>query len=352
MIKVIYPGSGSWCFYPSRISSNQKRYYRSLHLWQHFLRLDYATTVQDQLTFSLRNILSFLLREIFPISDPGFASKKVSILTQKLFLSSRNMIWVVHPRSGSWFFNQSGSRIQGSKRHRMPDPDPQHWRDIPGGSEGGEGADNAPISWQSKTYLVDLKEVKEQTMPQSADRARRTWWIWRRWRRRQCPNQLTEQDVPGGSEGGEGADNAEGNQLTEQDVPGGSEGGEGADNAPISWHIKAYLVDLKEVKEQTMPQSADGAWLTWWIWRRWRSRQCHNQLMARVSPGGFEGSEGADNATISWWRVTHLVDLKEVKEQTMPQSADGAWLTWWIWRCNAVSVKENTKRTVRVLKLW
>jgi hypothetical protein len=22
-------------------------------------------------------------------------------------------------------------------------PDPQHWRDIPGGSEGGEGADNA-----------------------------------------------------------------------------------------------------------------------------------------------------------------------------------------------------------------
>jgi hypothetical protein len=25
----------------------------------------------------------------------------------------------------------SGSRIQGSKRHRIPDPDPQHWSQIP-----------------------------------------------------------------------------------------------------------------------------------------------------------------------------------------------------------------------------
>jgi hypothetical protein len=61
-------------------------------------------------------------------------------------------------------------------------------------------------------------------------------------------------DSPGGFEGGEGADNAEGNQLMERDVPGGSEGGEGADNAES------------------------------------------NQLMARDSPGGSEGSEGADNA--------------------------------------------------------
>jgi hypothetical protein len=31
------------------------------------------------------------------------------------------------PGSGSWFFSQPGSRIQGSKRHRIPDLDPQHW---------------------------------------------------------------------------------------------------------------------------------------------------------------------------------------------------------------------------------
>ncbi len=36
------------------------------------------------------------------------------------------MIRVVHPRSGSWFFTHPGSRIQGSKRHRIPDLDPQH----------------------------------------------------------------------------------------------------------------------------------------------------------------------------------------------------------------------------------
>jgi hypothetical protein len=32
-----------------------------------------------------------------------------------------------NPRSGIRKKTHSGSRIQGSKRHRIPDPDPQHW---------------------------------------------------------------------------------------------------------------------------------------------------------------------------------------------------------------------------------
>jgi hypothetical protein len=36
------------------------------------------------------------------------------------------MIRVVHPGSGSWNFTHPGSRIQGPKRLRIPDPDPQH----------------------------------------------------------------------------------------------------------------------------------------------------------------------------------------------------------------------------------
>ncbi len=32
------------------------------------------------------------------------------------------MIRVVHPGSESWLFTHPGSRIQGSKRHRIPDP--------------------------------------------------------------------------------------------------------------------------------------------------------------------------------------------------------------------------------------
>jgi hypothetical protein len=35
------------------------------------------------------------------------------------------MIRVVHPGSG--LFTHPGSQIQGSKRHRIPNPDPQHW---------------------------------------------------------------------------------------------------------------------------------------------------------------------------------------------------------------------------------
>jgi hypothetical protein len=62
------------------------------------------------------------------IPDPGSSSKNLSILTPKKakiwFQALKNMIWVVHP--GSRFrmltFFHPGSRIQGSKRHPIPDP--------------------------------------------------------------------------------------------------------------------------------------------------------------------------------------------------------------------------------------
>jgi hypothetical protein len=58
-------------------------------------------------------------------ADPGFASKNLSILTKKnCFSQFGNMNRVVHLGSGSWFFYPS--RIQGSKKHRIPDPEPQH----------------------------------------------------------------------------------------------------------------------------------------------------------------------------------------------------------------------------------
>jgi hypothetical protein len=59
------------------------------------------------------------------IPDPGSVSKNLSIFNPKnCFLALGNMIWGVHPGSG--FFTHPGSRIQESKRHRTPDPDPQH----------------------------------------------------------------------------------------------------------------------------------------------------------------------------------------------------------------------------------
>ncbi len=47
---------------------------------------------------------------------------------KKWFLSSKNMIRVVHhgSRIRMLTFSHPGSRIQGSKRHPIPDPDPQH----------------------------------------------------------------------------------------------------------------------------------------------------------------------------------------------------------------------------------
>jgi hypothetical protein len=51
----------------------------------------------------------------------------IELFTQKIAMKL-SKIWVWDP--GSEIRNPetySGSRIQGSKRHRIPDPDPQHW---------------------------------------------------------------------------------------------------------------------------------------------------------------------------------------------------------------------------------
>jgi hypothetical protein len=55
------------------------------------------------------------------IPRSGYATKNLSILTQKIVSQqSRNY----DPESSSRFFTHPGSR--GQKRHRIPDPDPQH----------------------------------------------------------------------------------------------------------------------------------------------------------------------------------------------------------------------------------
>jgi hypothetical protein len=70
---------------------------------------------------------------LFVIPDPNcfHPGSRIRIKKFKYFnpkkwgLNSGNMIRVVHPGSGSWLFIHPVSRIQGSKRHRIPDPDPQ-----------------------------------------------------------------------------------------------------------------------------------------------------------------------------------------------------------------------------------
>ncbi len=69
----------------------------------------------------------FLSRiQIFPIQVAGSASINLSILTQKP-VSKLSEIWsglFIPPDPDPDFFTHLGSRIQGSKRHRIPGPDP------------------------------------------------------------------------------------------------------------------------------------------------------------------------------------------------------------------------------------
>ncbi len=54
---------------------------------------------------------------LFSIPDPN---QKFSILTKKLFLSSRR--YHLGSRSGSWFFTHPGSRVQDPGVRKTPDP--------------------------------------------------------------------------------------------------------------------------------------------------------------------------------------------------------------------------------------
>jgi hypothetical protein len=52
----------------------------------------------------------------------------IELVTQKI-VNKHSKIWVWNPgsRIPDPEKTYSGSRIQGSKRHQIPDPDPQHW---------------------------------------------------------------------------------------------------------------------------------------------------------------------------------------------------------------------------------
>jgi hypothetical protein len=66
---------------------------------------------------------------IFFLNGSRIRRKEVKNWNQKNCVQALgNMIRVVHSGPGSWFFTHPGSRIQGSKRRQIPDPDPQHCR--------------------------------------------------------------------------------------------------------------------------------------------------------------------------------------------------------------------------------
>ncbi len=95
-----------------------------------------GSDVDDQIKRCVRRYLTWVylaavlrIQDVYPASDfipsririfsiPDIHSRNLSILTQKMFLCSQKY----DPDPD--FFTYPGSR--GQKRHRIPDPDPQH----------------------------------------------------------------------------------------------------------------------------------------------------------------------------------------------------------------------------------
>ncbi len=108
----------------------------SLFILHYDLLLDLDTLWE--LKCHLQKLKSYTGTEKHSVADPNFShpgstSKNWSILTQKIF-SKLSEIWSglfildPDPGSGSWFFTHPGSRIQGSKRLWILDPDQEHWK--------------------------------------------------------------------------------------------------------------------------------------------------------------------------------------------------------------------------------
>jgi hypothetical protein len=117
----------------SNASYQTKSTYVVLYILQkyQFLQTDSVWRIRDVYPGSRIRLFSISdpgSRITVSIPDPGSSLKNISILTpkkaKKWFLSSKKYIWVVHP--GSWIrmltFSHPGIRIQGSKRHPIPDP--------------------------------------------------------------------------------------------------------------------------------------------------------------------------------------------------------------------------------------
>jgi hypothetical protein len=105
---------------------------------------------------------------IFSIADPWSVSKN---LTQKIVSKLTEIwSWLFIPDPGSWFFTHPGSRIQGSKRHRIPDPGVKNAPPDPGsrgqnappdpGSRGQKGTGSRIRICNIELNTGELEQVK------------------------------------------------------------------------------------------------------------------------------------------------------------------------------------------------
>jgi hypothetical protein len=127
-IRDVYPGSRNLIFtHPgSRISDPGSKSSNKREGWKKFVVIPFY--VDTNFTkFKVILVLKWWRKNFGPIFKDlqNFLPKKLSLSSQKYGLGSG--IWDPGSEIRDREKTCSGSRIQGSKRHRIPDPDPQHW---------------------------------------------------------------------------------------------------------------------------------------------------------------------------------------------------------------------------------
>ncbi len=123
-IQDVYPRSRIWIFtHPgSRISDPGSKNSKKRERWKKIYCNNFLCSHKFHKN---ANYFSFeVLKKKIWANFQGF----IELLTQKI-VNKLSKIWVWDPGSEIQDPEKtySGSRIQGSKRHRIPDPDPQHW---------------------------------------------------------------------------------------------------------------------------------------------------------------------------------------------------------------------------------
>jgi hypothetical protein len=119
-IRDVYPGSRILSFtHPeSRIQKQQQKGEVKIFF---FIILPFVVT-----NFTKFNIILFLKcwrKKFGPIFQ-----RIIEVFTQKIFTILSNIwVWVPGSETRDPEKTHSRSRIQGSKRYRIPDPDQQHW---------------------------------------------------------------------------------------------------------------------------------------------------------------------------------------------------------------------------------
>jgi hypothetical protein len=118
-IRDVYPGSRILNFYPSRIpdpktATKERGEKSSCHT---FLCSQKFRKIENYFSFEV-----LLKKKIWA----GF-QRIIELFTQKIVTKlSKICVWDPGSEIRDPEKTYSGSRIQGSKRHRIPDPDPQH----------------------------------------------------------------------------------------------------------------------------------------------------------------------------------------------------------------------------------